>query len=112
MSLLPGKAAAVERLGSVTFYNSIAATFAEALPVTEKAIAEAMNRQEWDEARRLVHSLKSNCATMGADGVREAVYSLEKACASRDLEAVPELFASVCAALSRLREELLAQGGS
>lgn len=99
---------AVDRMGSMDLYIEIARAFAETLPGTETAIAEAMDRKAWAESRRLVHSLKSNCAAMGAERLREEVYSLEKACADADENTALPLFASIRGNLRLLREELLA----
>lgn len=105
--LLHDKDAAVDRMGSMDLYVEIARAFAEALPETEAAIAEAMDKKAWAESRRLVHSLKSNCAAMGAERLREEVFSLEKACADGDEHAAVPLFASVRDNLRLLRDELL-----
>lgn len=106
--LLHDMDAAVDRMGSIDLYVEIARSFAETLPGTEVAIAEAMQKRAWSESRRLVHSLKSNCASMGAERLREDVYTLEKACADADEATAIPLFESLRADLHALREELLA----
>lgn len=107
-SLLHDMDAALDRMGSKELYTEIARVFADSLPQTETAIAAAMDRQAWPEARRLVQSLKSNCAAMGAEDLRGRVYTLEKACADADAETAVGLFGSLREELRALREELLA----
>lgn len=105
--LLHDKDAAVDRMGSLDLYVEIARAFADALPETETTIAEALDRKAWAETRRLVHSLKSNCAAMGAERLREEVFTLEKACENGDEHVAVPLFASIRGNLRLLREELL-----
>ncbi len=107
MSLLHDMEAALDRMGSREIYLEIARAFALSLPGTESAIADAMGTDAWPEARRLVHSLKSNCAAMGAEELRQRVYSLEKACAEADAKTAAALFAPLRLDLRALREELL-----
>ena len=106
-SMLEDRDAALDRMGSRDLYIEIARVFADSLPETEAAIAAAMDRDAWQEARRLVHSLKSNCAAMGAEGLRCRVYILEKACANADVETAADLFDALRRELRALREELL-----
>lgn len=106
--LLQNKEAAIERMGDKALYVDIARLFAYALPETETAIAEALEQKAWADARRLVHSLKSNCASVGAEGLREEVYCLEKACLEADEAKAGELFAALRDDLQTLREELFA----
>ena len=108
MSILPGKQAAIERMGSPEMYHEVAASFAATLPGSADAITKAIDLQHWEEARRLIHSLKGNCASLGADGLRQTVSALEKACAAGNAELVEKLITAVCQQLPRLREELLA----
>ena len=107
-SLLHDMEAALDRMGSKELYAEIARVFADSLPQTEAAIDAAMGKNAWPEARRLVHSLKSNCAAMGAEELRGRVYTLEKACADADAETAVGLFGELRQELRALREELLA----
>ena len=99
--------AALDRMGSWELYIDIARAFADSLPGTETAIADAMEQCAWPEARRLVHSLKSNCAAMGAEALRGRVYILEKACADGDETTATQLFPALREELRDLRKELL-----
>lgn len=100
--------AAIERMGSREMYVEIARAFADALPDTEKSITAAVTAGTWAEGRRLAHSLKSNCAAMGADQLRETVYALEKACAAEDEAVARALLLAVRDGIRGLRAALLA----
>ncbi|SBV99571.1 putative Hpt protein [uncultured delta proteobacterium] len=106
--LLHDMETALDRMGSWDLYVDIARAFADSLPETEAAIAGAMEQCAWPEARRLVHSLKSNCAAVGAEELRSRVYLLEKACADGDAATATQLFPALCEELRDLRAELLA----
>ena len=105
--LLHDMEAALDRLGSWELYVQIAQVFAESLPETEAAIATALEQAAWSEARRLVHSLKSNCAAVGAESLRAHASLLEKACTAADAVAIEQLFPPLCEHLHALREEIL-----
>lgn len=100
--------AAVDRMGSLELYTEIAHVFAQSLPETEKALTEAVEKSAWTEARRLAHSMKSNCATIGAECLRSRISTFEKACAAGDEAEANKLFPSLRDDLRALREELLA----
>jgi len=99
---------AIDRMGTWDLYVDITRAFAESLPQTEAAIGVSVEQASWAEARRLVHSLKSNCAAVGADALRDRVYLLEKACADVDVETVARLLPLLREELLVLREEILA----
>lgn len=98
---------AVERMGDRELYIAIAHSFAEMMPETLGEIDSMITAKNWPEARRLVHSLKGNCAAMGADETRERVYALEKACAESNEPLVAQLYPTLCEELSELRAALL-----
>lgn len=99
---------ALDRMGSWDLYADIGHAFAEAIPETEAAIADAIKRKMWHEARRMAHSLKSNCSAMGAEELRDRVHILEKACADGNEANAVSLFAGLREDLRQLREELMA----
>ena len=98
---------AVDRIGCWELYADIARIFAETLPETLSAIVKAIDTRAWDDARRLVHSLKGNCSTIGAEELRNRVYDLEKACSKKDDALVAKLFPLLREDLLRLHTELL-----
>ena len=106
--LLHDMETALDRMGSWDLYVDIGRAFADSLPGTEQAITEAMEKKSWSDARRLVHSLKSNCSAMGAEELRDRVYILEKACAAADEDAATALFSSLREELRELRGDLMA----
>lgn len=106
--LLHDMEAALDRMGSWELYVDISRIFADSLPDTEAAIADAMEKCAWPEARRLVHSLKGNCAAVGAEELRGRVYLLEKACADADAATAARLFPPLREELRALRAGLLA----
>lgn len=106
--LLRDMETALDRVGDMELYTEIVRVFAQSLPETEKALTEAMEKNAWAEARRLAHSLKNNCAAVGAGELRDRVNSLEKACASADEAEARRLFPPLREDLRALREELLA----
>lgn len=106
--LLHDMEAALDRMGSWDLYAEIGHAFAESLPATETAIADAVGRGGWAEAHRLVHSLKGNCAAMGAEALRSQAYTLEKACADADGETAARLFTVLREEFEELRKDLLA----
>ncbi|CAK7007023.1 MAG: hypothetical protein DELT_00282 [Desulfovibrio sp.] len=99
---------AIERMGDRDLYIVIATSFAEMLPETLAEIDAEITAKNWPEARRLVHSLKGNCAAMGADETRERVYALEKACNDGNEPLITRLHAPLCEEMAELREALLA----
>lgn len=98
---------AIERMGDRDLYITIAHSFAEMMPEIIGEIDSAVAAQNWPEARRFTHSLKGNCAAMGADETRERVYALEKACADADETLVAKLYPELLKELAALRETLL-----
>ena len=97
---------AVDRLGDKGLYLEIAQAFVTALPDILHNLESARGRADWPELRRLAHSVKSNCATLGAEEVRQAAYALETACHDGDAKAASERFRTLTARLDDLRETL------
>lgn len=94
---------AIDRMGSRDLYCVIARSFTASIPETLRGIEAALAAKNWPEAHRLVHSLKSNCAAVGAEELRERAYFLEKACAEGDAPLTAEIYPP-------LREEVLILG--
>lgn len=98
---ITGKAEAIERIGDAGIYREIAFVFKENLPNYTGQIENAMEERDYETIRRLAHSIKSNCATIGADELRIFFGSMEEA-AEQGLEA--ELLALTPQALAFLSE--------
>ncbi len=99
---------AVERLGDRSLYLEIAQAFVDALPGIRAAMDAARARADLAELRRLAHSLKSNCATLGAEEARQAAYALETACRDGNTAAVAHKAQTLDAQLDALHEALAA----
>ncbi len=99
---------AVDRMGDRELYLEIAHFFAGAIPASKGNLENLLRAANWVEARRLAHSLKSNCAAVGADDLRGIAYKLETACRDGDGAAASAAFKDLCVRLDSLREALLA----
>lgn len=97
---------AVERMGDKALYLEVARYFVALLPETIANLKSAMEQENWQEMRRYAHSLKSNCAALGADGVREEAYKLELACNAGEAEEASRLFPVLCLMLEELCQKL------
>lgn len=98
---------AVDRMGDKETYFEIAHYFAEHLPDSLEKLQEAFDSNDLALATRLAHSMKSNCATVGAESMRERCLTLEKLCRDGDLAVAKDLFSSTAPKLQELRERLL-----
>ncbi len=98
---------AVERIGDRALYLEIARFFADAIPETRASLGERVQSRDWQEARRLAHSLKSNCAGVGAEETRDVAYKLEIACRDGDGNSAAALFDDLAGRLDGLRKSLL-----
>lgn len=81
---------AIERMGDKEVYLEIARYFASHLEQTLADLGTALRENNVEDATRLAHSLKGNCATVGADALREECLRLERLCREGALdEALP-----------------------
>lgn len=99
--------AAIDRMGDIDIYLEIAHFFASALDDVLTQIHNALDSGNMPKATRLVHSLKSNCATVGADALRETCATLETLCRKGEEKKAGELFAKLCPEFMRLQQTLL-----
>lgn len=97
---------AVSRMGSRDLYGAVVRAFLALMPETLAEIDAAMAAANWPEARRLLHSLKSNCASLGAEEARACAHAAEKACAAADEILAATLYPPLLEALAALRETL------
>ncbi|MDL2290748.1 Hpt domain-containing protein [Desulfovibrio sp. OttesenSCG-928-F20] len=101
-------AEALERMGNdQEVYCEIAHYFAENLPKSLQCLMEALDRDEAETARRIAHSLKSNCATVGAEYLRSQCYNLEVLCRSGELAKARDCYVQLMPQLMHLRDALL-----
>lgn len=99
---------AIERMGDREIYLEIARFFASHLQESLKNLALALNNADAVEATRLAHSLKGNCATVGADLLRDQCLALEKLCRDGNLAQAHTVYADLAPRLLALRDKLAA----
>jgi FOG: HPt domain len=99
---------AIERMGDREIYLEIAHFFASHLQESLKALSLALNSGDAVEATRLAHSLKGNCATVGADELRDQCLQMERLCRDGDLDKAHVLYAELSPKLLALRDILMA----
>lgn len=97
---------AIERMGDKETYLEISRYFAAHLPDSVMKLHQALEQGDMPNATRMAHSMKSNCATVGAECLRERCYALENLCRQGDLVLARELFASLESHLLAMRERL------
>jgi two-component system sensor histidine kinase BarA len=97
---------AIERIGNKDLYVEIARYFASHLEDSLKNLADALGRADTPSAARLAHSLKSNCATVGADILCEQCRTLENLCREGRLDPAKSLYESIVPKLLALRGAL------
>lgn len=98
---------AVDRIGDRSIYLEIAHYFGSNMEQSLANLDEALGRGDMETATRLAHSFKGNCATVGADSMRERCYALERLCREKHLEDARILFAEIAPGLTLLGEKLL-----
>ncbi len=99
---------ALERVGDEAIYREIAHYFANNLSNSLEALARALADADLENAARLAHSLKGNCATVGAEGMRACWAGLEKLCRAGDLPTAQAHYDATAPKMLALRGELLA----
>ncbi len=67
--------------GNYVLLRRMLRQFQEDQKETISLLREEMNQQDWESARRRVHTLKGLASTFGAAGLRQAAVVLEQACA-------------------------------
>jgi len=97
---------AIERMGDKEIYLEIARYFAAHLEQTLEHLRAALEDRNMEEATRLAHSLKGNCATVGADALREECLKLEHLCRAGNRDAARNGFDALVPKLLGLRERL------
>lgn len=98
---------AIDRMGDKELFLEIARSFAATLPKTLTDLDEKLTDGSLADARRLSHSLKSNCAAMGAESVRAMAYEVEKACTDNNGPLAREYFDTLKPYIESLEQRLL-----
>ena len=99
--------AAIDRMGDVDIYLEIVQYYALSLDASTAEIHAAFQSGNMPEATRLAHSLKGNCATVGAEALRETCAALEILCRAGDKKKAEALFEEMCPELVYLKQALL-----
>lgn len=99
---------AVERMGDTEVYLEIAHYFASHLQESLQSLGRCLEQTRMVDATRLAHSMKGNCATVGADELRDLCFTLEKLCRDNKRDAAQALFMEVAPLLLLLKDRLLA----
>lgn len=105
-------AAALERLRDSVgeeFVTELVQLFLDDAPAQLAALRDALERGDANEARRAVHTLKSNGATFGADGFSESCRLLEESAKGGELTGAGGLLARVEAEYEDVAAALAAQ---
>lgn len=105
---ITGKTEAIERVGDADIYREIAHVFSENLANYMTQLESAMNQKDYTTVTRLTHSIKSNCATVGADGLRVFFASMEQAANENPETELTTLLPQALTLLFELRQNLAA----
>ena len=102
--------AAVARMGDREVYGEIVRAFARNMERSLQDLSQALRAEDLPAATRFAHSLKGNCATVGAEELRQDCLSLETRCREEKTAEARLLFADLRPKLLELREILIALG--
>lgn len=109
---MPALAAALaqleETVGDREFVAELIGDFLEGLPAQLTALQEASSDGDAEELHRVAHTLKSNAATFGAEGLADACRELEQAARTTEPADARELVARVEAEAARAERALAA----
>ena len=98
---------AIERMGDAEIYREIAHVFAERLEATLAEIQGSIDAEDAPASTRFAHSLKGNCATLGAEVLREKSLELELLCKAGEFAKANAFFQALRPELLRLKMALL-----
>jgi HPt (histidine-containing phosphotransfer) domain-containing protein len=109
---MPALAAALaqleETVGDREFVAELIGDFLDGLPAQLVALREGSSQGDAEELHRVAHTLKSNAATFGAEGLAEACRELEHAARGAEPAETRELVARVEAEVARAEPALAA----
>ncbi len=98
---------ALERIGDMELYREIAFYFAGHLDESVKDLRQALERGDLPQAMRYAHSMKGNCAMVGAELPRAESYTLENLCRSGNLEEARSQLLLLLPLLEGMKRQLL-----
>lgn len=96
---ITNKDGAIELIGDPDIYREVAQVFAKHLPAYTEQLRTALQAEDLPTIRRVVHSIKSNCATIGAEELRNTFRQIEQ-------QATDNCMAEVCKSLPQALEHL------
>jgi HPt (histidine-containing phosphotransfer) domain-containing protein len=97
-----------ETVGDREFVAELIGDYLDGLPAQLAALREASARGDAEELHRGAHTLKSNAATFGAEGLADACRELEQSARTADPAGTRELLARVEAEAGRAAPALAA----
>lgn len=97
-----------ETVGDREFVAELIGDFLDGLPAQLAALGEASSHGDAEDLHRVAHTLKSNAATFGAEGLAEACRELEQAARGTEPAETRKLVARVEAEAARAEPALAA----
>ncbi len=98
---------AIERMGDASIYHEIVQLFAQRVELMLAEIQSSLDACDMQAAMRYAHSLKGNCATIGAESLRKKCLELEMACKNEDAQKGRDVFKEIRPELLRLKMFLM-----
>jgi TMAO reductase system sensor TorS len=102
---------AMRRPGHPDTVNAVVNLFVDRSAALFESLVTAADAGDAPVARRLAHTLKSNCMQVGATGLAVLFKRAEVAAEERDFSSVMRLIAEIAPALAAIREQLRATYG-
>jgi signal transduction histidine kinase/HPt (histidine-containing phosphotransfer) domain-containing protein/ActR/RegA family two-component response regulator len=99
---------AMRRPGHPDMVNAVVNLFVDRSTALFDSLVTAADSGDAPVARRLAHTLKSNCMQIGADGLAVLFKRAEVAAEEKDFPSVMRLIADIAPALAAVREQLRA----
>jgi PAS domain S-box-containing protein len=92
--------------GDGALYSRLCRAFLESLPEKRRQLRRMHRREKWAEMALLVHTLKGNCANIGAEDCRKAAESLERILRKPPVQKYPGRLDDLDAALNAAQAEI------
>jgi len=99
---------AMRRPGHPDLVNAVVTLFVDRSTALFESLVTAADACDAPVARRLAHTLKSNCMQIGADGLAVLFKRAEIAAEEKDFHSVMRLIAEIAPALAAIHEQLRA----